>query len=97
MILEHAVLDVVPGEEDFEQAFRSARPIISSMPGCRSVRLERCIGSPARYLLSVEWERVEDHAEGFRGSDKYQEWRHLLHHFYDPFPTVEPYEQVPIA
>lgn len=95
MILEHAVLDVIPGEaERFEEAFRSARPIISSMPGCRSVRLERCIESRDRYLLTVEWDRLEDHTEGFRGSDEYQEWKRLLHHFYDPFPTVEHYETV---
>ena len=25
---------------------------------------------------------------------QYQEWRRLLHHFYDPFPTVEHYESV---
>jgi len=95
MILEHAVLDVIPGEaEGFEDAFRTARPIISSMPGCRSVRLERCIESQNRYLLMVEWDRLEDHTEGFRGSDQYQEWKRLLHHFYDPFPTVEHYETV---
>ncbi len=95
MILEHAVLDVVAGEsERFEEAFRSARPIISSMPGCRSVRLERCIESPSRYLLLVEWVRLEDHTVGFRGSEEYQEWRRLLHHFYDPLPAVEHYELV---
>jgi hypothetical protein len=32
---------------------------------------------------------LEDHTEGFRGSDRYKKWRALLHHFYDPFPTVE--------
>lgn len=37
---------------------------------------------------------LEDHTEGFRGSPQYQEWRQLLHHFYDPFPSVEHYEQV---
>ena len=93
MILEHALLDVIPGQaERFEKAFSSALPIISSMPGCRSVRLERCVESPSRYLMLVEWDRLEDHTEGFRGSDEYQEWRRLLHHFYDPFPTVEHYE-----
>lgn len=93
MILEHALLDVIPGQaERFEKAFSSVLPIISSMPGCRSVRLERCVESPSRYLMLVEWDRLEDHTEGFRGSDEYQEWRRLLHHFYDPFPTVEHYE-----
>lgn len=95
MILEHAVLDVLPGEERaFEAAFAEAKAIIASMEGFRSLRLERCIEQPARYLLLVEWERLEDHIEGFRGSPEYQRWRELLHHFYDPFPTVDHYEPV---
>jgi len=32
---------------------------------------------------------LEDHTVGFRGSADYLEWKALLHHFYDPFPTVE--------
>jgi heme-degrading monooxygenase HmoA len=95
VILEHALLDVVPGQEAaFESAFEEAKAIIASMPGFMSLRLERCIEQPARYLLLVEWERLEDHTEGFRQSAEYSRWRELLHHFYDPFPIVEHYEQV---
>ncbi len=93
MILEHAVLDVIPGEErHFEESFDQARSIIGSMPGFRSRRLARCIETPSRYLLLVEWDRLEDHTEGFRGSAKYEEYRRRLHHFYDPFPVFEHYE-----
>ena len=93
MILEHACLDVIRGDErHFEEAFGQAQGIIASMPGFRSLRLERCLETPSRYLLLVEWDKLEDHTEGFRGSTEYQEWRRLLHHFYDPFPTVEHYE-----
>lgn len=93
MILEHAVLDVVPGEEpEFERAFSEATSIIASMPGFRSLALQRCIERPARYLLLVEWERLEDHTQGFRGSPHYERWKALLHHFYEPFPVVEHYE-----
>jgi heme-degrading monooxygenase HmoA len=93
MILEHAVLDVVPGkQEQFEEAFDQAKAIIASMPGFISLRLTRCLEQAARYLLLVEWERLEDHTEGFRRSPEYQRWRELLHHFYEPFPTVEHYE-----
>lgn len=93
MILEHACLDVARGEEQhFEAVFAQAQGIIASMPGFRSLRLERCLETPSRYLLLVEWDKLEDHTEGFRGSTEYQEWRRLLHHFYDPFPTVEHYE-----
>jgi heme-degrading monooxygenase HmoA len=95
VILEHAVLDVIPGQEAaFEAAFAHARPIISSMAGFRSLRLEHCIETASRYLLLVEWERLEDHTEGFRQSAGYQEWKARLHHFYDPFPAVEHYETV---
>ena len=95
MILEHALLDVVPGREAaFERAFEEARPLIAASPGFRSLRLERCVERPAQYLLLVEWDRLEDHTEGFRGSDRYEGWRQLLHHFYDPFPLVEHYSTV---
>jgi heme-degrading monooxygenase HmoA len=95
VILEHAPLDVVPGQEAaFEEAFGQARAIISAMPGFRSLRLSRCLERPSRYLLLVEWDRLEDHTEGFRGSPEYETWRSLLHHFYDPFPTVEHYEPI---
>jgi heme-degrading monooxygenase HmoA len=95
MIQEHAVLDVRPGEEaTFEAAFDEATPLIAASPGFRSVRLSRCIEQPGRYLLLVEWETLSDHIEGFRGSNAYQEWRRLLHHFYDPFPTVEHFDVV---
>jgi heme-degrading monooxygenase HmoA len=95
VILEHALLDVVPGQEAaFEQAFESARPLVAATPGFRSLRLERCLERPAQYLLLVEWERLEDHTEGFRRSDRYERWQQLLHPFYDPFPLVEHYATV---
>lgn len=95
VILEHAVLNVVPGEEErYEEAFARAQAIIASMPGFRSLRLERCVETPSRYLLLVEWDRLQDHTDGFRGSPEYQEWRQLLHHFYDPFPTVGHFESL---
>ena len=88
-ILEHAMLEVRPGHESaFEAAFAKAQKIISASPGYRSHRLERCVEHTSRYLLLVEWDSLEAHTVGFRGSAPYQEWKALLHHFYDPFPTV---------
>jgi heme-degrading monooxygenase HmoA len=94
-ILEHAVLDVTPGREaEFEQAFEQAKTIIAASPGFRSLTLSRCVERVGHYLLLVEWHSLEDHTVGFRGSPAYQEWRGLLHHFYDPFPVVEHYEAI---
>jgi heme-degrading monooxygenase HmoA len=95
VILEHALLSVRPGrEDDFETAFRQAERIISAMPGFGGLTLSRCLERESTYLLLVHWARLEDHTEGFRGSPQYQEWRALLHSFYDPFPTVEHYSTV---
>ena len=95
MILEVATLDVIPGREiEFEAAFREARSIIASMQGFVSLELSRCIEQASRYVLLVRWERLEDHTVGFRQSPDYQRWRALLHHFYDPFPTVLHYAAV---
>jgi len=95
MILEAAPLSVKPGQCDaFEAAFREAQAIIASMPGYRSHELQRCIERAGEYLLLVRWDSVEAHETGFRKSSRYQRWRELLHHFYDPFPTVLHYERV---
>ena len=95
MILELAMLDVRPGQEsEFEEAFARAQSIVSSMDGYVSHELKRCIEKPFRYVLLVRWETLADHVEGFRNSPGYQEWKRLLHHFYDPFPTVEHFEPI---
>lgn len=95
MILETAILDVIPTKTvEFERAFTKAQAIISSMKGYISHELQRCIEKENRYILLVRWQTLEDHTIGFRGSSEYQEWKALLHHFYDPFPTVEHYEIV---
>jgi len=89
VILEHALLPVKP-----ESAFAEAKGIIAAMPGFLRLTLSRCLEHPNTYLLLVEWDRLVDHTEGFRGSPHYQEWRRLLHLFYEPFPVVEHYKQV---
>ena len=98
MILEVAILDVKPGlSTEFEKAFKTASTIIASMPGYISHELQRCVERENRYILLVNWHKLEDHTIGFRQSSEYQEWRSLLHHFYDPFPTVEHYKVVKLS
>lgn len=95
MVLEVAILTVIAGKEaEFEAAFNKASNIIAAMAGYQSHQLQRCIERQNQYILLVNWAKLEDHTEGFRGSVQYQEWRSLLHHFYDPFPTVEHYTLV---
>ena len=98
MILEAAMLQVKCGmEAEFEAAFRKASAIISSMEGYQSHELQRCLETEGKYLLLVKWATLEDHTIGFRQSKNYQEWKRLLHHFYEPFPTVEHFTKISLS
>lgn len=95
MIQEAAMLNVKTGkEQDFEIAFKKASSIISSMEGYISHELHRCIEVKGKYLLLVKWKSLEAHTIGFRNSLEYHKWKQILHHFYEPFPTVEHFEEV---
>ncbi|MEO8465345.1 MAG: antibiotic biosynthesis monooxygenase [Gammaproteobacteria bacterium] len=95
MILEVAALQIRPGQSaEFEAAFRTAQPLIASIPGYISHELRCCVERRDEYLLLVKWQTLEAHEVGFRQSAQYQTWKRLLHHFYDPFPTVSHYEEV---
>ncbi len=95
MILEVANLTIKPGTAPaFEAAFEMASAIIAATPGYLSHELQRCLEADHQYLLLVRWQTLEHHTVGFRTSLQYAEWRSLLHHFYDPFPTVQHYELV---
>lgn len=93
MILEVVILKIKTGlSTAFEEQFKIASKIIKSMKGYISHDLKKCLEVEDKYILLVNWETLEDHEIGFRKSKEYQEWKKLLHHFYDPFPIVEHYK-----
>jgi heme-degrading monooxygenase HmoA len=95
MILEVAHLQVIEGQgPQFEQDFLRAGQYIQITKGYIRHSLQKCMEQKNKYLLLVEWETLEDHEQGFRKSPQYLEWKKLLHHYYDPFPTVEHYEMI---
>jgi len=95
MVLEQAVISVQPGREgEFESVFATAKSVITASPGCLSLRLSRGVESPSTYVLHVEWERLEDHTEVFRGSDAFGEWRGLVGPFFAAPPDVSHFAQV---
>ena len=93
MIIEHALLQVWPGKEAaFEAAMAQARPLIAASQGFRGIEVRPAAEKPGLYLLLVRWDSIADHRDGFRNSDRYQQWRALLHPFYDPMPSVDYFE-----
>jgi heme-degrading monooxygenase HmoA len=64
------------------------------MKGYINHELHNCVEDRNKYILLVRWETIEDHTIEFRQSEKYKEWKQLLHHFYNPFPIVEHFEEI---
>lgn len=95
MVLEIADFAVLPGQEAaFTAAFREGVAELQGSPGFRSARMTRGIESPARFVLLVEWDDLEAHTVGFRGSERYTRWRALVGPFFDGAPRVEHFTDV---
>jgi heme-degrading monooxygenase HmoA len=95
MVLEVALIDVLPGQEDvFAAAYRQARPILAGTEGCRTVRMTHGVESPSRFVLLVEWDSVEAHEQNFRGTERFAQWRGLLGEYFAKPPLVEHFTDV---
>jgi heme-degrading monooxygenase HmoA len=94
MVLEVALFHITAGQEKaFAEAYGQARELVSTAPGCRSVRMTQGVESPSRFVLLVEWDSVAAH-EDFRASDRFPQWRGFIGpHFAEP-PMVEHYEDL---
>jgi heme-degrading monooxygenase HmoA len=98
MVIEHAILKLDPdriGESD--EALAGAIHLIKSSPGCRSVKLTRSIEFPGTYVLLIEWDSIEDHTVGFRGSEVFATWRANISPFFVADPMVDHLEVVATA
>jgi heme-degrading monooxygenase HmoA len=97
MVLEVALIDVVPGQEDtFAAAYTKGHEVLSTTPGCRSVRMTRGIESPSRFVLLVEWDSREAHLDNFRATDRFTTWRGLIGPYFASPPVVEHFTDVPV-
>ena len=95
MILEAVMLNVKPNlENDFELAFQQASSIVASIDGYLSHEIHRCLEVKGKYILLIRWKNLEAHRIGFKNYIEYQQWKRLLHHFYEPFPIVEHFENI---
>ncbi|PZF98920.1 antibiotic biosynthesis monooxygenase family protein [Micromonospora deserti] len=96
MVLEVALIDVLPGHEDeFAVAYAKGHPVLAGTPGCRSVRMTRGVESPSRFVLLVEWDSVEAHEQNFRAAERFQQWRALIGPYFANPPHVEHFVDVP--
>jgi heme-degrading monooxygenase HmoA/hemerythrin-like domain-containing protein len=97
MILEVADIRITPGREvEFERAaHHGIQTVIGKCKGFRGYQVRQSIESPERYLLLLEWDTVEDHTVGFRGSAAFTQWRNMVFEFFAKPPFTEHFEARP--
>jgi quinol monooxygenase YgiN len=91
MILEIAEFFIEPGtQEEFGRAVeRGVATIIAASPGFLRYELQRGIENPQRWVLLIEWERLESHTVDFRGSSAFVQWRAAVAPYFARPPQVE--------
>jgi len=96
MILELAEITIRPGEQGaFDAAIaRGISSVISKSLGFRRATVHKGIETPERYILQIEWDRLENHTVDFRGSAAFSEWRAIVGPFFADPPRVEHFSLV---
>ena len=98
MIIEFAQLTIRPGSEwQFETAFPAAIKVLGASKGYLSHELRRSMEASNRYALIVQWQTLEDHTLGFRGSPAFTQWRAQIGPFFESAPVVEHFQAVASA
>ena len=88
-VFEHAVLHLDPGRgEEFEAVFPTANAVIAAADGASEVHLSRFVEQPGDYLLTLRWETLAHHNDGFRRSPEFARWREIIGPFFVRDPEV---------
>ncbi len=91
MILEHCDIQIDPSKQsEFEGAIvRGLETVISKAKGFQGYKVNHSLESPARYLLIIYWDTLENHTVDFRGSAAFADWRAIVGPFFTKPPVVE--------
>ena len=96
MILEIADIRIQPGKQaEFEEAIeRGLRTVAARAEGIKGYSVHKCIETPERFVLQIQWETLEAHTVGFRQGPLFAEWRAIVGPFFAQPPLVEHFNLV---
>jgi len=96
MVLEIADIRVAPEQQAaFEEAIqRALKTVMAQAKGAGRHKVSRCLETPGRYVLQIEWETLEDHTVAFRQGPLFAQWRAIIGPFFASPPLVEHFDLV---
>ncbi len=96
MVSEIADILILPGKQaEFEAALEHGLSTIHTRAkGMLGYKVHKCIETPERYVLEIEWASVEAHMVGYRESPLSPEFRALIGHLYAKPAVMQHFELV---
>ncbi len=89
MIVELANIEAQPGMRNaMEAALSQARAVLERAEGYRGSAFHRGIEEPDRFVLTIQWETLAYHIDGFRTAPLFPEWRSHFSHLLTSPPAV---------
>jgi heme-degrading monooxygenase HmoA len=95
MILELATIEIKSKKNaEFEAALMQAQEVLKTSKGYVKHEFKKCIEQENKYIFLITWETLEDHTEGFRKSELFQQWRGFIGSYFDKAPVVQHFTTV---
>ena len=96
MVLEIADIRIQPGQNAaFEEAIqRALNTVMSQAKGASAWTVNKCVETPERYVLQIQWETLENHTVDFRQGPLFAQWRAIIGPFFAQPPLVEHFDKV---
>lgn len=78
--------------EAFEGAYAEAEAALTTSPHCLGYELSRCVEDPTSYILRIEWDSLDGHLQGFRGSEEFRTFLQHVQPFVGDVQEMRHYE-----
>ena len=98
MIVEYIRYGIpVERRPEFEEAYDEAQAALDASPHCLAWELSHGVEDPDHYVLRIEWDSLDGHEQGFRGSPEFQTFFQAVRPFVGDIQEMRHYRPTPIA
>ena len=78
--------------EELEHAYRLAGRVLDADPHCLTWEMGRGVEEPEHFIVRIEWDSVEGHEQGFRGSPAFGEFLAAVYPFSSAIEEIKHYQ-----
>ena len=98
MVVEYIRYTVPTGQaEQFEDAYGQAGQVLDADPHCLRWEVARGVEEPEHFVVRIEWDSIEGHEQGFRGSARFGEFFAAVRPFFSAIEEMKHYQVRPTA